>query len=253
MWGRAARSAAWRENASAVTGTSLSGSACVPCAVGMRFYATAHAPVLLDAVVAASVDALAGHAAPRVLDCTVGGGGHAAALLASAPAGTTLVGCDLDAKALSVAADRLRPFGGRVELRHESYAAVAAAAPPGSWDFVLADLGVSSFQLDTPAAGFRSAWYRRTAREGGRGLWHMCARSARGAASWRPTMGRWTCDLDGRHRHHPRRRHRRQRTWSTRLPPRSWRTCCTPTVRRAACVAEHGAPRWLQRHHIPPP
>ncbi|MGH7360108.1 MAG: 16S rRNA (cytosine(1402)-N(4))-methyltransferase RsmH [Candidatus Methylomirabilales bacterium] len=91
------------------------------------------------------------------LDCTVGTGGHAEAILeASGPTGR-LVGLDRDAEGLPLARERLARFGPRVRLLHADYrvlGAVMAAEGLEAWDGVLFDLGLSSVQLDDPARGF---------------------------------------------------------------------------------------------------
>ncbi|HOC21305.1 MAG: 16S rRNA (cytosine(1402)-N(4))-methyltransferase RsmH [Chloroflexi bacterium] len=91
------------------------------------------------------------------IDGTVGGGGHAAALLeASAPDGR-LLGLDRDPQAVTRAQARLQPFGLRVRLIHESYAALEATAHREGFfpaDGVLLDLGFSSYQIDDPQRGF---------------------------------------------------------------------------------------------------
>jgi 16S rRNA (cytosine1402-N4)-methyltransferase len=96
----------------------------------------------------------------RVLvDATLGGGGHAEALLSDAAPGATLIGIDRDPAALAAARGRLAPFGDRVQLVHGSFGALEAhldtvGVPPGTVDALVADLGVSSPQLDDPARGF---------------------------------------------------------------------------------------------------
>ncbi len=88
------------------------------------------------------------------LDGTVGGGGHAAAILkASAPNGR-LLGYDRDGSAIAAARERLSEFHGRFELRQGNYADMADWVAEGSCDSVLLDLGVSSPQLDWPERGF---------------------------------------------------------------------------------------------------
>ncbi len=89
------------------------------------------------------------------IDATVGGGGHAEAILsASAPDGR-LLGLDLDPDALEVARERLTPFGERAVLRQGSFAQLAAlAADFAPVDGILFDLGLSSLQLADPARGF---------------------------------------------------------------------------------------------------
>jgi 16S rRNA (cytosine1402-N4)-methyltransferase len=88
------------------------------------------------------------------VDGTVGGGGHASAILrASAPSGR-LLGCDRDAAALEAAEQRLAEHAGRYELRQMDFAGLANWVEPASCDGVLLDLGVSSPQLDRPERGF---------------------------------------------------------------------------------------------------
>jgi len=109
-------------------------------------------PVLRDRVVAW----LAPTAPGIVLDATVGLGGHAAALLESA-AGLSLIGLDRDPAALERARQRLQPFADRVRLVEAAFAdAPKVLAELGSSPLaaVLADLGCSSLQLDTPERGF---------------------------------------------------------------------------------------------------
>ena len=109
-----------------------------------------HNPVLVAEVLAALKPKPGG----RYVDGTVGGGGHAAALLqASAPAGW-LFGCDRDDAALEAAAARLGQLAGRAELRRGNFAALADWIEAESCDGVLFDLGVSSPQLDRPERGF---------------------------------------------------------------------------------------------------
>ena len=89
------------------------------------------------------------------VDCTVGGGGHARAILLNAPAGR-LVGLDLDESALDEAGRSLREFGGRYELAHGNFASLAAILSDrghSQVDGVLFDLGFSSLQLDDPDRG----------------------------------------------------------------------------------------------------
>ncbi len=109
-----------------------------------------HKPVMLREV----LEALRPRPGGRYVDGTVGGGGHAAAILeASAPDGW-LFGCDRDAAAVAVARERLAKFAGRFKLRQGNFADLAEWIPPASCDGVLLDLGVSSAQLDSPERGF---------------------------------------------------------------------------------------------------
>lgn len=108
-----------------------------------------HVPVLLDAV----VEHLRPRGGTRMLDCTLGMGGHSAALIAR---GAAVVGIDRDDAARSLARDRLSRAGSSFELRAGTFADVAEAAVKAGehFDGVLADLGVSSLQLDDSARGF---------------------------------------------------------------------------------------------------
>ncbi len=89
------------------------------------------------------------------VDCTVGLGGHARALLEAGA--TRIIGFDRDADALSHAADVLAPWHDRVELVHADYRSldeVLDARRIERVDGALADLGVSSLQFDAPGRGF---------------------------------------------------------------------------------------------------
>ena len=110
----------------------------------------AHNPVMVAEVLAA----LNPKPGRRYADGTVGGAGHAAAILkASAPTGW-LFGCDRDDAALQLAAVRLAEFEGRYELRRGNFAELADWFELESGDGVLLDLGVSSPQLDCAERGF---------------------------------------------------------------------------------------------------
>lgn len=119
-----------------------------------------HVPVLL----AESLRWLAPERGGVFVDCTLGAGGHAEALLAATPAEGAeplrLVGIDRDPEALALAAERLAPFGDRVVLTEGNFhnlgdvLAQALGEPVPPLAGILADLGVSSMQLDTPERGF---------------------------------------------------------------------------------------------------
>ncbi|MDD4098975.1 MAG: 16S rRNA (cytosine(1402)-N(4))-methyltransferase RsmH [Lentisphaeria bacterium] len=92
----------------------------------------------------------------RFVDGTLGGGGHAAALLTRRPE-AELLGIDRDPAAIAAAAERLAPFGDRVHLRHDCFSNLDACAESLGWhtfDALLLDLGVSSPQIDSPERGF---------------------------------------------------------------------------------------------------
>ena len=111
----------------------------------------AHAPVLLSETLALLEPSRGG----TFVDCTLGLGGHTAALL-EAGAGR-VIGIDRDPRALDVARERLAAFGDRAELVHADYRelrTVLAERGIEAVDGALADLGVSSMQLDEAARGF---------------------------------------------------------------------------------------------------
>ena len=85
-----------------------------------------------------------------LLDATVGGGGHSSLLLEAHP-GWQLIGLDQDPAARAAASQQLDRFGQRVQLVACNFAAYKPAQPVLA---VLADLGVSSHQLDVPERGF---------------------------------------------------------------------------------------------------
>ncbi len=113
----------------------------------------AHRPVLLAEV----VSLLRPHAGGRYVDCTVGAGGHAAALLeASSPDGR-LLGIDADPQALHLAGEQLQRFGNRVRLVQGSFRDLRTLLGETGFevvDGVLFDLGVSSMQLASAERGF---------------------------------------------------------------------------------------------------
>jgi 16S rRNA (cytosine1402-N4)-methyltransferase len=97
-----------------------------------------------------------------VVDATVGGGGHAAAILADRH-DVVVVGIDQDEEALAVATEHLGAYGGRAIVRHGRFDDVdeilsaiprSGLAPDGGVSAVLFDLGVSSHQLDEARRGF---------------------------------------------------------------------------------------------------
>jgi len=91
------------------------------------------------------------------VDATLGGGGHAEALLNRLNGKGILVGLDADADAIESASKRLSGFGSRAILRRDNFGRMKSVLSdlkiPGIAG-VLFDLGVSSFQLDEPSKGF---------------------------------------------------------------------------------------------------
>jgi len=89
------------------------------------------------------------------VDCTVGLGGHARALLEAGA--TRIIGLDRDRTALALARETLAPWADQVDLVHADYRALDAvldARAIARIDGALADLGVSSMQFDAPGRGF---------------------------------------------------------------------------------------------------
>jgi 16S rRNA (cytosine1402-N4)-methyltransferase len=110
-----------------------------------------HEPVMVAEVLEHLAPARGG----LFVDCTVGAGGHARALL-DAGAGR-LIGLDRDPDALEQASAALAAYGARVELVHSDYRRlddVLDARGIASVDGLLADLGISSMQLEAPGRGF---------------------------------------------------------------------------------------------------
>lgn len=118
--------------------------------------AGSHRPIMVDEILE--------HLRPQprdiVVDCTLGGGGHARALLERIQPGGRLIGLDVDPLELPRTEAKLREvgFGPDVFTAHHSnfagLARVLASEALGSADVILADLGISSMQLDNPARGF---------------------------------------------------------------------------------------------------
>ena len=111
-----------------------------------------HEPVLVKEVVQSFAPRSGGY----FVDATVGGGGHAAALL-SASSGARIFAVDRDAQALDRARIRLDEFSDRVEFVHAPFSSLAAVVPAemhGRIDGILADFGLSSDQIEDRERGF---------------------------------------------------------------------------------------------------
>ena len=112
-----------------------------------------HKPVLVDEV----IENLAVHPQGVYIDCTVGEGGHASAVLGTDLPGIRLLGIDLDSDVLERAKIRLEQHRASLALTRGNYAQIGSIAlrhgfmePNG----ILMDLGISSFQLGRPMRGF---------------------------------------------------------------------------------------------------
>ena len=113
-----------------------------------------HVPVLVREVLA-TLELRPGGA---YLDCTVGGGGHAEAILEAAGPPSRVVGIDRDPEAIAVARERLGRFGDRVRLVQGDFRELPRLISElrlEGFDGVLFDLGISSLQLDDPSRGLR--------------------------------------------------------------------------------------------------
>lgn len=119
-----------------------------------------HAPVLLNEVLH-FLDLERDRPGLRVLDCTLGRGGHAAHIIPRIGPGGHYVGLDLDPGNIGYSEDRLMPIakraGVQLHLRQTSFAAAAGVLDSllgiDAFDAVLADLGFASNQVDDPARG----------------------------------------------------------------------------------------------------
>ena len=111
-----------------------------------------HLPAMVPEVMMALPNTVGG----SFIDCNLGDGGHAEAILRSI-SGARLLGIDLDYEALKRASNRLERWSDRLSIHHGNFGDVAEVAErifPRGCSGILFDLGVSSAQLDTPERGF---------------------------------------------------------------------------------------------------
>ncbi len=111
-----------------------------------------HEPVLLAEV----LEWLKPSEGMVIVDCTLGMGGHSEALLEAGPA-IKVIGLDRDAESLDLARRRLQKYGERflgIHAAFEDLSSTLAELGVGPVDGILADLGISSFQLEVGARGF---------------------------------------------------------------------------------------------------
>jgi len=112
-----------------------------------------HVPVMLQESLAALAIVRGG----RYVDCTVGAGGHAAAILEAAAPGGLLLGLDADPAALGIAAARLQPLEGNFRLVNRNFSDLLTTCEELNFmpaHGVLFDLGLSSMQLSVAERGF---------------------------------------------------------------------------------------------------
>jgi len=112
-----------------------------------------HIPVLLTE----TIQALAVQPGGRYIDCTLGAGGHAAAILEHSSPGGQLLGIDADPEAIKIARARLEAYNSSALLLNENFVNLEAICI--KYDFfpvhgILFDLGLSSLQLNSDSRGF---------------------------------------------------------------------------------------------------
>jgi 16S rRNA (cytosine1402-N4)-methyltransferase len=131
------------------------GSTDTPQGVGHGGIKVGHVPVLLKE----AIDFLAVRRGGTYIDATVGLGGHSLEIAKRLGAPGHLIGLDKDPAALEIARKQLSPWVDRpdwptITLLHRSFAEIANDQRPGDIDGILADIGVSSLQLEDAARGF---------------------------------------------------------------------------------------------------
>lgn len=112
-----------------------------------------HTPVMVDEVLG-YLDCQPGQIC---VDCTVGGGGHAAAIIEKLLPNGLLVGIDQDKEAIEAAARGLAPYKANVHLVHDNFVnlpEILTQLDISAVDGILADLGVSLYQLEASGRGF---------------------------------------------------------------------------------------------------
>jgi 16S rRNA (cytosine1402-N4)-methyltransferase len=121
-----------------------------------RTAAGSHRPIMVREI----LEALSPRPGEVAVDCTLGYGGHAREILAAVQPGGRLIALDVDPIEGQKAEARLRALGfpeGALAVWRRNFAglpALLAAEAPGGADVILADLGLSSMQIDDPARGF---------------------------------------------------------------------------------------------------
>ncbi|MDB5353493.1 MAG: S-adenosyl-methyltransferase MraW [Planctomycetota bacterium] len=123
---------------------------------GGKTPAGTHRPIMVEKI----LEVLAPRPGEVAADCTLGYGGHARELLIAVQPGGRLIGIDSDPIELPKTETRLRALGFPEEsltvrrMNHAGIASALAELAPGGVDVLLADLGLSSMQMDDPARGF---------------------------------------------------------------------------------------------------
>lgn len=108
-----------------------------------------HIPVLLNEVLDSFKEIKSG----IILDCTLGYGGHSEAILRSNP-NLKIIACDRDDDALNFCYEKFRPYKGRIEIHKSTFGTIFEKIGTSDIKGILADIGVSSLQLDLNERGF---------------------------------------------------------------------------------------------------
>jgi 16S rRNA (cytosine1402-N4)-methyltransferase len=108
-----------------------------------------HIPVLLNEVIEAFRDINDG----VILDCTLGYGGHSKALLDTLP-NIKIIACDQDDMAISYCTNKFKNYADRIQIYKSNFSQILQKIPQENIRAILADIGVSSLQLDLNERGF---------------------------------------------------------------------------------------------------
>ncbi len=112
-----------------------------------------HIPVMLSE----AIESLSVKAGGRYIDCTIGGGGHAAAIMQQSAPGGQLLGIDADPKAIQFAKKRLKEYGSSILLINDNFINLESICFNNDFkpvNGILFDLGLSSLQLNGSSRGF---------------------------------------------------------------------------------------------------
>ncbi len=186
-----------------------------------------HTPVMVREVIAS----LHCRAGAVYVDGTVGGGGHAEAILQNTAPDGLLIGIDADGDALREAEKRLAPFGERTILVKGNFAdmeTILAEMNIEKVDGILLDLGVSSHQLDTAERGFSFSHGRPPGHADGPAAGEpapMISSTPSPGRSWRGSSG-----ITAR------------KEWQEESPGPSWKAGTILPIRTTADLAGRGGP-----------
>jgi len=114
---------------------------------------SSHTPVMLSE----TIESLAIQLGGRYVDCTIGGGGHSAAIIKNSEPGGQLLGIDADPEAIKIARMRLKTYYSSVLLVNDNFVNLEAICIKNDFkpvNGILFDLGLSSMQLESEGRGF---------------------------------------------------------------------------------------------------